>query len=195
MMGNENQSLMMLNHYENYDKPGRVNYVVVFLVLAIQQSNGGSTTYTASPAGYGDEGKFVWMARISGTYEQMYINDGYMGTSNGLTKWKDETSFGNYSSTNGAWSWNSQGENCTINELMYDAASQYVGALTQAGFSVSTSWKATLPSYFTPVEIAGISTSPFQYGGLVPLVAIYQVNYPAYYAATGAKGTGVTNVG
>ena len=74
----------------------------------------------ASPAGYGDEGKFVWMARISGTYEQMYINDGYMGTSNGLTKWKDETSFGNYSSTNGL-NWNLQGENCTINELMYDA--------------------------------------------------------------------------
>ncbi len=38
MMGNENQSMMMLNHYENYDNPGRVNYVVVFMVLAIQQS-------------------------------------------------------------------------------------------------------------------------------------------------------------
>ena len=195
MMGNENQSLMMLNHYENFDNPGRVNYVVVFLVLAIQQSNGGSTTYTATPAGYGDEGKFVWMARISGTYEQTYINDHYMGTSNGLTQWKDETSFGNYSSTNGAWQWNLQGDNCTINELMYNAASQYVGALTQAGFSISTSWTATTPSYFTPVEIAGINTSPFQYGGLVPLVAVYQVNYGAYYAETGAKGTGVTNVG
>jgi hypothetical protein len=192
MMGNENQSMMMLNHYENYANPGRVNYVVVFLVLAIQQSNGGSTTYVASPAGYGDEGKFVWMARISGTYEQMYINDHYMGNaSQGLTEWKDETSFGNYSS-NGAWQWNSQGENCTINELMYDAASQYVSELTEAGYSISTSWTATMPSYFTPVEIAGLSTSPFQYGGLVPLVAIYQVNYPAYYAATGKTGTGVT---
>ncbi|MGO8807750.1 MAG: STT3 domain-containing protein [Candidatus Bathyarchaeia archaeon] len=191
MMGNENQSMMMLNHYENYNNPGRVNYIVVFLVLAIQQSNGGSTTYVASPAGYGDEGKFVWMARISGTYEQEYIKDGYMGTTNGLTEWKDETSFGNYSST-GAWTWNDQGENCTINELMYGAASQYTSLLTQAGYSISLSWQASLPSYFTPVDIAGISTSPFQYGGLVPLVAIYQVNYPAYYAATGQTGTGVT---
>jgi dolichyl-diphosphooligosaccharide---protein glycosyltransferase len=193
MMGNENQSLMMLNHYENYNNPGRVNYILVFLVLAVQQSSSGSsTTYTASPAGYGDEGKFVWMARISGTYEQMYINDSYMGTTKGLTEWKDETSFGSYSNTTGAWSWNSQGENCTINEIMYSAASQYCQALTSAGFSISPSWKATLPTYFTPVEIAGINTAPNQYGGLVPLVAIYQVNYGAYYAATGTIGTGVT---
>ena len=27
-----------------------------------------------------------------------------------------------------------------------------------------------------------IDTSPFQYGGLVPLVAIYKINYPAYYS-------------
>jgi dolichyl-diphosphooligosaccharide--protein glycosyltransferase len=193
MMGNENQSLMMLNHYEDYNNPGRVNYVVVFLVLAIQQSSSGSSSYTASPAGYGDEGKFVWMARISGTYKQMYVHDGYMGNaSKGLTEWTDETSFGNYSSTNGQWTWNQQGQNCTINELMYDAASQYCSALTQAGINVSPSWTASMPSYFTPVDIAGISTSPSQYGGLVPLVAIYQVNYAAYYAATGKIGTGVT---
>ena len=194
MMGNENQSMMMLNHYENYNKPGRVNYVLVFLVLAIQQQSG-SSSYTASPAGYGDEGKFVWMARISGTYEQTYLNDGYMGTSNGLTKWKDETSFGSYSNQTGAWSWNQQGMNCTINEIMYNAASQYTQALTQAGYSISTSWTATTPTYFTPVQIFGISTSPGQYGGLIPLVALYQVNYGAYYAETGARGTGVTPVG
>ncbi len=41
-------------------------------------------------------------------------------------------------------------------------------------------------------DIAGINTSPFQYGGLVPLVAIYKINYPAYYNATGTTGTGVT---
>ncbi len=189
MMGNENQSLMMLNHYENYDNPGRTNYVVVFLVLAVQQSSSGSSSYTATPAGYGDEGKFVWMARISGTYEQTYLNDGYMTPT---TSWKDETSFGSYSNTTGAWTWNLRGDNCTINELMYDAAYQYCQLVTQAGYSISPSWTATMPKYFTPVEIAGISTSPFQYGGLVPLVAIYQVNYPAYYAATGTTGTGVT---
>ncbi len=162
--------------------------------MGIQQSSSGSSSYTIYPAGYGDEGKFVWMARISGTYEQTYINDGYMGTKNGLTEWKDETSFGNYSSS-GQWTWNDQGSNCTINEIMYSAASQYAQALTQAGLSVSTSWKATLPTYFTPVQIFGINTSPSQYGGLIPLIALYQVNYGLYYAKTGTKGTGVTLAG
>ncbi len=72
MMGNENQSMQMLSKYENYNNPGRVNYILVFTVLQIQQSSSG-TGYTASPSGYGDEGKWVWMARISGTAEQWYI--------------------------------------------------------------------------------------------------------------------------
>ncbi len=62
MMGNENQSMQMLSNYENYNNPGRVNYILVFTVLAISQSSSG-TGYTASPEGYGDEGKWVWMAR------------------------------------------------------------------------------------------------------------------------------------
>lgn len=193
MMGSENQSMMMLNHYEDYNNPGRVNYILVFLVLAIQSSSS-SSGYTASPAGYGDEGKFVWMARISGTYEQMYIKDGYMGnnTATGLTEWKDETSFGSYSNSTGAWTWNSQGENCTINEIMYSMASQYCSDLTSAGISTTPSWTATLPTYFTPVQIFGIDTSPSQYGGLIPLVGLYQINYADYYADTGSIGTGVT---
>jgi len=192
MMGSENQSMNMLNTYENYNNPGRVNYILVFLVLAIQSSSSGSSSYSATPAGYGDEGKFVWMARISGTYEQTYINDGYMNVTNGYPEWKDETSFGSYNNQTGAWQWNDEGENCTINEIMYSAASQYCEALTQAGLTISPSWTATLPTYFTPVQIFGIDTSPDQYGGLVPLVALYQVNYGAYYADTGAIGTGVT---
>jgi hypothetical protein len=190
MMGNENQSMMMLNHYEGYYNPGRVSYILVFLVIAIEQSSTSSGSYVAAPAGYGDEGKFVWMARISGTYEQQYISEGYMGTSPGLTEWKDEAAFGNYSSTTGAWTWNSQGENCTINELMYDAAEQYCSALSSSGISISPSWTASMPTYFTPVQIFGINTSPYQYGGLVPLVALYKINYGAYYQATGKTGTG-----
>jgi dolichyl-diphosphooligosaccharide--protein glycosyltransferase len=187
MMGNETQSMMMLNHYEDYNNPGRVNYILVFVVLAIEQSSSGSGSYVAAPAGYGDEGKFVWMARISGTYEQEYVHIGYMSSS---SKWKDETAFGNYSATTGQWAWNSQGENCTLDELMYDAAVQYCNAMSSAGYSITPTWTATMPTYFTIADIAGINTSPFQYGGLVPLVAIYKINYGAYYNATGTKGTG-----
>jgi dolichyl-diphosphooligosaccharide--protein glycosyltransferase len=188
MMGNENQSMRMLSYYENFNNPGRVNYILVFLVLAIEQSSSASGQYIAAPAGYGDEGKFVWMARISGTYEQQYINLGYMGPSS--TEWKDEKAFGNYSATNGQWTWNSQGGNCTINELMYDAATQYCNAMSSVGYTITPTWTATMPTYFTVADIAGIDTAPFQYGGLVPLVAIYKINYGAYYNATGAKGTG-----
>jgi len=130
------------------------------------------------------------MARISGTYEQQYINDSDMGTSPGLTEWKDETAFGSYSNTTGAWTWNSQGENCTINELMYYAAEQYCSELSSSGITISPTWTATMPTYFKPVQIFGLNTSPNEYSGLVPLVALYQINYGAYYAATGKTGTG-----
>ncbi|MGA2386591.1 MAG: STT3 domain-containing protein [Candidatus Bathyarchaeia archaeon] len=189
MMGNENQSMHMLNFFDNYNNPGRVTYILVFTTIAVQSSSNGATY--AYPAGYGDEGKFVWMARISGTYEQYYLNNGFMGTGAGLTEWKDETSFGNYSSTTGQWQWNSQGQNCTIAELMYDAAYQYCqAASSSSGTTITPTWTASMPKYFTPVEIFGVNTPPTQYGGLVPLVALYKIDYSAYYAATGATGTG-----
>ena len=170
MMGNENQSMMMLNHYENYNNPGRVSYILVFLVLAIQQSSSGSASYTASPAGYGDEGKFVWMARISGTYEQMYLNDGYMGTTNGY-QWKDETSFGSYSNQTGTWGWNTQGENCTINEIMYNAASQYCQALTSSRIQHLTKLDSDNPNILhTSTHLRHQTHRQSQYGGLIPLV-------------------------
>ena len=61
-MGNENQSMAMLNSYGQ----DRVKYIAVFEVLQVSQSSSGSNSYVVSPAGYGDEGKWVWMARISG---------------------------------------------------------------------------------------------------------------------------------
>ena len=96
MMGNENQSMQMLNNYENYNNPGRANYILVFTVLQIQQSSSG-TGYTASPSGYGDEGKWEWMASISGAAEQWYLTHGvdetdYMSATTS-TVWKDQSSF------------------------------------------------------------------------------------------------------
>ena len=79
----------------------------------------------------------------------------------------------------------------TIYELMNYAEVQYCNEWTSTGqISITPSATTTTPTYFTPVEIAGIDASPFEYGGLVPLVAIYQINYPAYYNATGTTGTG-----
>jgi asparagine N-glycosylation enzyme membrane subunit Stt3 len=199
MMGNENQSLEMLATYNGYNNPGRVNYILVFTVLQIQQSSSGSGGYTAIPSGYGDEGKWVWMARISGSAEQWYIQNGvngvnYMSTSS--TEWKDETNFGHTDNQTGQWDWNDQGNNCTIYELMNYAEVQYCdqwnSALSSQGSSLTPSTTTTAPTYFNLTEgyLAGIDASPFAYGGLVPLVAIYKIDYSAYYNATGTTGTG-----
>ena len=188
MMGNENQSLQMLSTYNNYHNPGLVNYVVVYSVLQVSQPSG-SSGYALSPAGFGDEGKWNWMARISGGNEANYIKEGFM--SNATSEWKDETAFGNYTST-GQWNWNDQGDNCTIYKLMSNSWSQYADFWTsQSGVTFTVSQKTTSPlSYFTLVDLAGIDVSPFAYQGLVPIVAIYKVNYSAYYNATGTTGTG-----
>ncbi len=195
MMGNENQSMQMLSKYENYNNPGRVNYILVFTVLEIQQSSSGSG-YTAIPSGYGDEGKWVWMARISGAAEQWYMTHGVNGvdymSATTSTTWKDETSFGIANNQTGQWEWNQQGDNCTIYELMNYAEVQYCNAWTAEGVTITPSTTTTTPTYFTYADIAGLTTSPFEYGGLVPLVAIYKINYPAYYNATGTTGTGGT---
>jgi dolichyl-diphosphooligosaccharide--protein glycosyltransferase len=187
MMGNENQSMQMLSIYNNYNNPGRVNYILVFLVLQISQSSSGSSSYIASPAGYGDEGKWQWMASISGTNEANYIKEGYMSAS--TTEWSGVSAFGNSSST-GQWQWSDQGMNCTIYELWNYAEVQYTNTMTQLGYSISPDTTTTLPTYFTPAYFAGLDTSPFAYGGLLPIVAIYKINYPAYYNATGTTGTG-----
>ncbi len=186
-MANENQSMAMLSSYNNDNNPGRVGYILVFTVLQIGQSSSGSSSYVASPAGYGDEGKWVWMARISGEAESRLINEGYMNASQ---PWKDETAFGAPDNTTGKWDWNDQGLNCTVEELINNAEVQYCNQWTQAGVSLSPDMTTTAPTYFTLAYLGGEDASPFQYGGLVPLVAIYKINYDAYYAATGTTGTG-----
>ena len=160
-------------------------YILVFTVVQISQTSSGS--YVASPAGYGDEGKWVWMARISGEAKNRLLSEGYM---NSATAWTDEKQFGATDNSTGRWVWNDQGQNCTVNELMNYAEVQYCNALKAAGFTISPDTTTTTPTYFTADKIAGIETSPGQYGGLVPLVAIYKINWNAYYAATGTTGPG-----
>ncbi|MGZ3854601.1 MAG: hypothetical protein ACXVBX_17525, partial [Flavisolibacter sp.] len=168
--------------------PGRVNYILVFTVLQIRQASSGSSSYVAGPAGYGDEGKWVWMARISGEAKNRFLQEGYM---NPGTAWTDETQFGK-SDQSGQWVWNDQGNNCTAYELMNYAERQYTSELSAVGYSISPDATTTDPIYFKTAFIGGLNTSPFQYGGLIPLVAIYKIDWDAYYAATGTTGTGHT---
>ncbi|MGE5532845.1 MAG: STT3 domain-containing protein, partial [Bacillota bacterium] len=181
-MANENQSMAMLNSYGQ----NRVKYIAVFEVLQIAQPSSGSSSYIASPAGYGDEGKWVWMARISGQNKEGLINAGYM---NPATAWTDETTFGSSDPTTGRWQWNDQGLNCTVFELLNYAEVQYANtitaALSQQGITITPDQTTTVPTYFKVANIAGIQTSPFQYGGLVPLIAIYEIDWTSYDAQHG----------
>ncbi len=110
---------------------------------------------------------------------------------NPATAWTNENQFGAPSNTTGRWEWNDQGLNCTVVELMNYAEVQYCNTWSQAGINLTPDMTTTTPSYFTLAYLGGIDASPFQYGGLVPLVAIYKIDWDAYYAATGTTGTGI----
>jgi len=177
-MGSENQSMAMLSSYGQ----SHTKYIGVFTVLAISQSNSGSSSYVASPAGYADEGKWVWMARISGMAQTRLINEGYM---NLATAWTDETQFGSSNPQTGQWQWNDQGLNCTVYELMNYAEVQYCSTMTTLGIDISPHQTTTQPTYFKEAYFAGLQTSPFQYGGLVPIIAIYEIDWETYNASHG----------
>ena len=177
-MGNENQSMAMLSNYGQ----SRVKYIAVFEVLQVQQSTSGTASYIVSPAGYGDEGKWVWMARISGQAQTRLINEGFM---NPATAWTNESQFGASDPTTGRWQWNDQGLNCTVFELMNYAEVHYANTMTSLRINVSPDQTTTQPTYFKFAYFAGEQTSPTQYGGLVPIIAIYEIDWAAYDAAHG----------
>ncbi len=176
-MGNENQTLALLSTYGQ----NRVKYIAVFEVLGVVETSTGSNQYVAYPAGYGDEGKWVWMARISGQDKQRFINSGFISAADA---WTDETSFGQANAQTSQWEWNDRGLNCTVEELMNYAQVQYATRMTAAGsYQVSPDHQASAPKYFKEAYFAGINTGPNTYGGLVPIIAIYEIDWAAYNAA------------
>ena len=180
-MGNENQSMAMLSSYGQ----SHIKYIAVFVTLGVVSSSSSSTSSTslvAYPYGFGDEGKWVWMARISGQGSQRLIDSGYISATD---MWTNESSFGS-SGSNNQWQWNDRGLNCTVEELMSYAESAYASHITNLGqYSITPDHTATTPTYFQLVELAGQDASPQQYGGLIPLVAIYKVDWASYDADRG----------
>jgi asparagine N-glycosylation enzyme membrane subunit Stt3 len=179
-VANETESLNMLKLYN-------AKYVLVFTTLALQTPTGSSTTY-AVEAGYGDEGKWTWMARISG-------QSGHEPSSAvNVTKWPgwdwtDERAFGSFPNSTTStsptywpnnWIWNARGYNTTIYKLISYARNQYC---TAQGVVDPDAGNVTKPVYFEPAYIAGLTLTPqvaaSSYGNLVPLVALYKVDYPA----------------
>jgi dolichyl-diphosphooligosaccharide--protein glycosyltransferase len=180
-MGNENQSMPMLHNYN----PEHTKYIAVFTVLQISQSSTQQGSYVVSPAGFGDEGKWMWMARISGQARERLIQQGYMDPA---TAWTDETTFGASNSQTRQWEWNDQGMNSTVYKLMGWAKQRYAETMTNIGITIQPDFTSIAPTYFKEAYFAGLETSPFQYGGLVPIVAIYEIDWQAYYNAMGITG-------
>ena len=190
-MGNQNQSMTMLSNYGQ----NRVKYIAVFEVLYVAQTSSGSNQWYASPAGFGDEGKWSWMARISSQGMDRIVDAGYISAA---SAWRDnetvraETYFGAVNQQSGQFDWNDRGKNCTVYELMNYAEVQYCLEMSQA-LSASSGSTVTItphedttdPTYFKKAYFAGTNISPYAYGGLVPIVAIYEIDWAAWNAAQG----------
>lgn len=174
MMANETQSLKMLEKYN-------ATYILVFVVLRVASS---STTgyYSASFAGLGDEGKWMWMARISGEAKKRLTDEGFMDSSSNVSSWTDETTFSNAST--GAWY--DYAKNSTIYKLMSWAKQRWCDVSGQG--AVTPDAAGIQPTYFNETYFAGedlgLSDVASTYQGLIPLVCLYQINWQAYYNAT-----------
>ena len=174
-MANETQALQMLEKYN-------AKYILVFITLKIGQSST-QQYYVASPAGYGDEGKWMWMARISGQARDRLVRTGFIDEA---ASWTDETPFGEANNSTGAWVWNDKGTNSTIYKLMSWAKQRWTEA---AGMGYVVPDEAGVqPTYFKEAYFAGLDLNFYdaaqKYGGLIPVVALYEIDWQAYYNAT-----------
>ena len=124
------------------------------------------------------------MARISGEARQRFINTGFMDTQ---SAWTDETKFGYTNSTTNAWVWNAAGTDSTVYKLMSYAKDQW-GTVSGTPNSVTTNIGGVQPIYFKEAYFSGEDTNPFAYGGIVPIVALYEIDWAKYNSDFGITG-------
>jgi len=176
-MSPEENALKMLELYDT-------EYILVFLTLQIGQSAIQQNIYVASFSRFGDEAKWSWMARISGQARQRLINTGFVDEE---SAWTDETAFGSPNNQTGAWEWNQMGQNSTIYKLMSYAKKRWV---EESGifYGVTIDTEAQEPEYFKEAFFSGVDLNPIdaqsKFGGLFPLVALYEIDWQKYYNAT-----------
>jgi dolichyl-diphosphooligosaccharide--protein glycosyltransferase len=154
-MANETQSLEMLKLYD-------AKYILVFTTI---DTNG-------NWIGYGDEGKWMWMARISGQASERL-----------QCSWTDEDAFGIYNSTTRKWDWNPLGMSSTIYKLMAWGKHRWcegkVGDPEEGEWSRNgLSAEDIKPKYFKEAYFAGAEGSG--YGGIVPLICLYEIDWETY---------------
>jgi len=154
-MANETQALEMLKLYD-------AKYILVFTTLDV---NG-------NWIGYGDEGKWMWMARISGKASDRL-----------QSSWTDESAFGEYNSTRRAWDWNRLGMDSTIYKLMAWGKHRWCEGKVldpeeEEWMRNGLSAADIEPKYFKEAYFAGLDAGQ-EYGGIVPLICLYKIDYPS----------------
>jgi dolichyl-diphosphooligosaccharide--protein glycosyltransferase len=173
-MAPEDQAMQMLAKYD-------AEYILVFTTLGIAASSDG-TSYIVQPAGYGDEGKWSWMARISGQARERFIRTGLLTED---TAWTDESDFGQVSNDTGRFVWNDMGKNSTVYKLLSWAKQRWVDV---SGGGIQPDEAGIEPTYFKEEYFAGENLTPTaasQYRGLIPIVALYKIDWESYYNAIG----------
>jgi hypothetical protein len=116
------------------------------------------------------------MARISGGAIDRFVNETLMDNA---YNWTDENHFGQPSQS--GWQWNDAGTNSTVYKLMSYAKDRWGEVSGNAASpTVSTNFGGVIPKYFTEAHFSGEETSPFKYGGIVPIVALYKINWDLY---------------
>ncbi|MEJ2114109.1 MAG: hypothetical protein P8X62_10625, partial [Flavobacteriaceae bacterium] len=175
-MAPEHQSIPML---ERYDAKYILVFHTVFIGATEDQSN-----YVATSGIWGDEGKWSWMASISGDHREKFIEEGWIDEE---SMWTDESDFGSLSQQTNSWVWNTKGKESTIYKLMSWARQLYTESeIVQASspIPVINDETGVEPTYFKPIYISGVNTPPTKYFGVIPLVALYEIDYDGFYNAT-----------
>jgi len=162
-IANETYSLKMLERYG-------AKYILVFTTI---DTNGNWINF-------GDEGKWAWMARISGKARDRFVID--EGIIDEQSAWTDATPFGNYTIGQDSVEQegemqpipNPRGQTTTIFRLMTFAISRWKEV--HKGDP-----KPEESEYFKEAFIAGLNLLPGdatnRYGGVVPLICLYEINY------------------
>jgi dolichyl-diphosphooligosaccharide--protein glycosyltransferase len=170
-MSNETQAIKILK-----EQLGKPDYILVFCTFQENSQN------NYPEAGYGDEGKWRWMAKIAGDFTFAKGNDAVFGN---YSLGQDKSQSAQTTTPNKV------GQNTTIYKLMY-----YVHDRVLLGYDKSTVANNQSTSqvymdrfikdgsetyYFEEVgDKAGFfpATLPGYNIGVDPIVAIYKINYP-----------------
>ena len=137
------------------------------------------------------------MAKISGQASDRFIKSGLIDAQ---SAWTDEKPFGNYSLgknwidankngqvDSGELFATSMGVNSTIYKLMTWAKQRWV-EVSGSPSGISADELGVEPEYFREAYFSGLNTAPTTYGGIIPLVALYEIDWQKYYNATSTTG-------